>query len=311
MSGVPARLAARVATSTRNATTAAASRVGAALLAICILAHAAAQDGPALQVHYPERVTAGEPIGIEILSWLGGTVAVTLNGQELPVFDLGSRLAALSLAPLGSEDGVWPLHVVATDVDGTVHEFFANVTVTADPRPVEELSIPASVLSLSTTEARDVEAAMVERVWANALPEPLWTDTFLLPVDGNTTSSYGDPRRYAPGGRVSYHEGTDTAAPQGTPIHATNAGYAVVAADFPTYPIKGGLVIIDHGGGLMSYYLHQSRVLVEEGSFVERGQVIGEVGTTGLSTGPHLHWEMRLNNRGTNPLSWVGRIVPY
>src|SRR5690606_17035111 len=119
------------------------------------------------------------------------------------------------------------------------------ITVHADPRPVEELSIPASVLNLSTDEARNVEAEMRARVWASPIAEPLWSEPFILPLEGRPTSSYGDPRRYAPGGRVSWHEGTDLAMPEGTPIMATNAGVAVVAADFPTYPIKGGLVIID------------------------------------------------------------------
>jgi murein DD-endopeptidase MepM/ murein hydrolase activator NlpD len=151
---------------------------------------------------------------------------------------------------------------------------------------------------------------MVQSVWAAALPQPLWSEPFLQPLEGRNTSGYGDARTYAPGGNVSYHQGADLAAPAGTVIHATNAGVAVIAADYPTYPIKGGLVIIDHGGGVMSYYLHQSRVLIEQGALVSRGQPIGEVGTTGLSTGPHLHWELRINNVATNPLLWVGKLFP-
>lgn len=272
----------------------------------------AAQEQPLLQVSYPDSVTAGDPIGVEVLSWLPGAVSADLNGEPLTLHQLGGRLAGFSLVPLGSEAGSWPLHVSATAEDGTIHEFFAHITVHADPRPVEELSIPASVLSLSTDSARQVEADMVARIWSRPLAEPQWEEEFLLPVKGSSpTSVYGDPRRYAPGGRVSFHEGTDMAVPLGTTVRATNTGLVVVAAEFPTYPIKGGLVIIDHGAGLMSYYLHLSRVLVEEGKTVERGAAIGEVGSTGLSTGPHLHWEMRLNNRGTNPLSWLQRVVPY
>ncbi len=282
--------------------------VTALLLAAAV---AAAQDVP-LQVTHPDRVTAGDPIGISILSWLGGPVTVTLNGEQLTVHSLAGGLAAFAVAPLGSEGGTWPLHVSAAAADGTVHDFFSQVVVQPDPRPVEELSIPASVLSLSTDDARQTEAAMIERVWSAPLPGPLWEEPFLLPVEGSRpTSVYGDPRRYAPGGRVSFHEGTDMALPQGTPVVATNSGHVLIAAEFPAYPIKGGLVIIDHGAGLMSYYLHLHRVHVSEGSSVERGELIGEVGTTGLSTGPHLHWEMRLDNRGTNPLSWVGNTVPH
>ncbi len=265
-----------------------------------------------LQVTYSEEVTAGDPIGITVLSFLPGEVSASLNGEPLTLHAFGGGLAAFSLAPLGSESASWPLHVSASAEDGTVHEFHANVRVVADPRPVEELSIPASVLSLSTDDARQVEAEMRERVWSAPLSEPQWAEEFVLPVAGSRpTSVYGDPRRYAPGGRVSFHEGTDMAVPAGTAVVATNSGLVVVAAEFPTYPIKGGLVIIDHGAGLMSYYLHLSRVLVEEGQTIGRGEQIGEVGSTGLSTGPHLHWEMRLNDRGTNPLAWLGKSVPH
>ncbi len=282
-----------------------------AMLLLAFIAMAAAQEPP-LQVTYPEQVTAGDPIGITILSWLPGEVTATLNGEPLQLVAFGGGLAAFTLAPLGSEAATWQLHVSAAAADGEVHDFFAPIHVQADPRPVEELSIPASVLSLSTDDARAVEAAMIEQVWSAPLGEPQWSDTFILPVEGSRpTSVYGDPRRYAPGGRVSFHEGTDMAVPQGTPVLATNAGLVLIAAEFPTYPIKGGLVIIDHGAGLMSYYLHLSRVHAEEGAFVERGELIGEVGTTGLSTGPHLHWEMRLNNRGTNPLLWLDKSVPH
>jgi hypothetical protein len=282
------------------------------LAAVPGLVHAH-EGGP--EVTAPAAVTAGDAIGVFIGKPEDPDVviietSVLLNGEQLQLHELDGGLLALSLAPLGSETAQWPLLITTVDTEGRVRTERREVQVNADPRPVEELSLPASALSVSTPAARDTEAGMVERVWAAALPAPLWSEPFLLPLEGRNTSGFGDSRRYAPGGRVSFHQGADLAAPQGTPIHATNDGVAVIAAEFPAYPIKGGLVIIDHGGGVMSYYLHQSRVLVEEGAAVSRGQVIGEVGTTGLSTGPHLHWEIRLHDQATNPLAWVGRLHP-
>jgi len=69
-------------------------------------------------------------------------------------------------------------------------------------------------------------------------------------------------------------------------------------------------VVLDHGGGVMSYYLHLSRLLVAEGQAVAGGELIGEVGSEGLSTGPHLHWEMRVHDQPSNPLAWVDRAFP-
>ena len=106
---------------------------------------------------------------------------------------------------------------------------------------------------------------------------------------------------------MSFHYGLDLAAPLGTPILATNSGRVVIADH---YPIKGGWVAIDHGAGVMSYYFHMIRIYVQDGQMVERGEVIGEVGSEGLSTGPHLHWEMRVHGEASNPLAWVGRTFP-
>jgi murein DD-endopeptidase MepM/ murein hydrolase activator NlpD len=69
-------------------------------------------------------------------------------------------------------------------------------------------------------------------------------------------------------------------------------------------------VAVDHGAGLMSYYFHLSKILVTEGQMVSAGEVIAEVGSEGLSTGPHLHWEMRVHQQASNPLAWVGRLFP-
>jgi len=106
---------------------------------------------------------------------------------------------------------------------------------------------------------------------------------------------------------VSHHSGLDLASPEGTPIHATNDGTVVLARELP---ISGNVVAIDHGDGVVSLYFHQSKILVHDGESVKRGDIIGRVGTTGLSTGPHLHWEMRVDGVPTNPLAWVGHTFP-
>lgn len=97
----------------------------------------------------------------------------------------------------------------------------------------------------------------------------------------------------------SIHTGTDIVAPSGTEIHATGAGVVIVAGWNTAY---GNMVIIDHGGGVSSLYGHQSKLNVTEGQSVEANQVIGYVGSTGWSTGPHLHFEVRVGGEPTDPL---------
>ena len=115
------------------------------------------------------------------------------------------------------------------------------------------------------------------------------------------TSNYGyriDPFT----GRQSFHEGIDFAAETGTPIVAAASGKVVAAEVHPAY---GKVVDIDHGNGLVSRYAHASEVLVKEGDLVVRGQKIARVGSTGRSTGPHLHFEVRLNGVPQNPARFL------
>jgi murein DD-endopeptidase MepM/ murein hydrolase activator NlpD len=183
------------------------------------------------------------------------------------------------------------------------------VEITPDTREIEELNLSSSTTSVITPEGRELEKTTMDAAYAKAAEHlfPLWSEAFMQPIEGRFTSSFGSPRRYVAGGNVSYHYGADIAAPQGTPVYATNAG-RVLVADF--YPIKGGLVVIDHGASVYSIYMHQSKIVAKVGEMVSRGQQIGEVGTTGLSTGPHLHWEIRVNQVATNPLTWVGKLLP-
>jgi murein DD-endopeptidase MepM/ murein hydrolase activator NlpD len=266
----------------------------------------------------PTAVTAGDPLLLR-LAWapmrdLPGVahagvedVWLALDERVLRFHDVGDAVIALASVPLTAEPGPRTALGVVVDEFGARHLAEAEIVVRPNPHPVQELAIPANVLAVSTPEGRELEARTLEAAFAAVRELPGWEEPFLLPIEGRGTSGFGLPRRYGPGGNVSYHLGTDIAAPEGTPIQATNDGVVLVAGQ---YPIKGGLVILDHGFGVTSLYFHQSLVLVEVGDAVQRGDVIGLVGSTGLSTGPHLHWEMRVDGVPTDPMAWVERRYP-
>lgn len=259
----------------------------------------------------PLEVEAGEPFTVTA-SWEetgAALVEATLAIPSSPgnVVPGPGRLTLISVAPLGSGEEVWEVEVMLTDEFGRESIDREELRIIPGGKPVEELNVPASTLSVITPTGRELERQAFERAFAESLPEPAWTDPFVLPIEGRSTSGFGFPRRYAPGGPVSYHQGSDIGAPTGTPVRAANAGLVRIA-DF--FPIKGGLTIIDHGGGVSSLYFHQSEILVTEGEAVSAGQIIGAVGSTGLSTGPHLHWEMRVDGEPSNPMTWVGKIWP-
>jgi murein DD-endopeptidase MepM/ murein hydrolase activator NlpD len=123
----------------------------------------------------------------------------------------------------------------------------------------------------------------------------------IRPVDGGRISSPFGPRFHPILGQNRMHTGIDIAVPHGTPIRAAAAGEVIVSGALGGY---GLTVVIDHGGNIATLYAHASMLLVRVGDEVRQGQVIARVGTTGLSTGPHLHFEVRVNGEFVNPAGW-------
>jgi murein DD-endopeptidase MepM/ murein hydrolase activator NlpD len=124
---------------------------------------------------------------------------------------------------------------------------------------------------------------------------------FIWPVNGAVASGFG-PRTHPIYGGSRMHTGLDISASQGTPIKAAGDGVVVMAGGNGGY---GNWTMVDHGGGLATGYAHQARIGVRVGQHVSTGEVIGYVGSTGASTGPHLHWEVRVNGNPVNPMAWV------
>ena len=133
---------------------------------------------------------------------------------------------------------------------------------------------------------------------------------FLKPVHGWISSKFGY-RKHPIFKRRIKHNGIDIAAPRGYKIRAANSGYIIVAGQKPRYKGYGKIVVIDHGRRasdkktVSSFYAHQSRILVKEGQYVKKGQEIGWVGSTGYATGPHLHFEIRINGVPVNPMKYL------
>jgi biotin carboxyl carrier protein len=142
------------------------------------------------------------------------------------------------------------------------------------------------------------EAALKNSAFASLAPLEGFLDRFILPVNGTVTGRWGN-QRILNGVPSTPHFGYDIAAPEGTPIVAPAGGVVVLAE--PDMHYEGGLVFIDHGQGLISMYLHMSRVDVHVGDTVAQGQTLGAVGARGRATGPHLCWRMRWRGRQLDP----------
>jgi murein DD-endopeptidase MepM/ murein hydrolase activator NlpD len=139
--------------------------------------------------------------------------------------------------------------------------------------------------------------------------ERYYHQPFVLPVSGRLTTEFGETRYVNNAPTSSRHSGLDIAAPTGTPIAAVNNGHVTLAMELI---LTGNTIVIDHGQGLFSVYFHMHELFVEEGQLVERGETIGTVGSTGFSTGPHLHFTMSYYTHNLEPGYFlVGEPITY
>ncbi|WP_324667870.1 M23 family metallopeptidase [Geochorda subterranea] len=255
----------------------------------------AVSEGPWDVTVGPDRVRPGEFVAVVVTGagvdgepegWSG-----ELAGQRFGFYPAGQgRVAALVAVSYHQEPGAYPLAVRAPSGREV------RLTLPVEPRDfeVQRLTVPPSQEALvrprdpEAIERQRREAEEVAAARARSSPQPLWDGPFVWPLDGarRITSEFGLMREV--NGRVTErHSGLDLAAPAGTPVRAANAGRVVLARE---HMVTGKTVILDHGWGLFTSYLHLSSMAVQEGQMVRKGQVIGQVGSTGFSTGPHLHW---------------------
>lgn len=159
----------------------------------------------------------------------------------------------------------------------------------------EKLKVSPKTIKLAPEDQKraDAEQVILNKIWASSAPRTYFTKSFQPPLNSVVTSQYGKKRVYNKQ-KKGQHLGIDYRAAIGDKVPTTNAGKVVFAGDlFYT----GWTVIIDHGLDIFSVYGHLSKTLVEAGQMVERGQVIGLSGNTGRTSGPHLHWGVKVQNQ--------------
>lgn len=168
---------------------------------------------------------------------------------------------------------------------------------------------PPEIPDEAFLKIRKAEVAEIAVARAHDTGAQGWRQGFHWPVDwramgGRISGLFGAQRIYR-GTPGAYHSGLDIAVPAGTPYAAPADGTVVLAADHP-FTLEGNLLLLDHGMGLSSAFLHAQALLVKPGDAVTQGQRLGLVGMTGRATGPHLHWGMMWQGRRLDPLLFVG-----
>lgn len=222
--------------------------------------------------------------------------AVTLNGRQIPLAENGGFLLVLG------RDEAEKIKITVTDKNNGVANYILPVAKNKwdiqSIKGVEQRKVtPAKEDNAEILrEQTDVRRALTTLNMQNQS----WKNGFDIPLKGTISGNFGNQRIFN-GIPKNPHSGTDIAAPEGTPVKAAGDGYVVLNGS--NYFYGGNMVIIDHGEGLQTIYMHLKKSAVKEGEYIKKGQVVGYVGKTGRATGPHLHWGASLNNVRFRPHS--------
>lgn len=231
----------------------------------------------------------------------GGTQALSLDGAAIPLTVDGDFLIAFD------RDAGPSARLVATIADGRTIE--RAIAVAPGRWRLEHINAPYRGSAASGADfqrRRPAELAQIAAVRNMQVESDGWQQRFRWPVTGRLSGFFGSQRVYQ-GKPGAYHSGTDIAVPAGTPFIAPADGVVVLAASTP-FTLEGHLLIVDHGMGLTSAFLHCQRLDVRVGDRVLQGQALGTVGRTGRATGPHMHWGLKWRDARLDPGKLAGPI---
>jgi hypothetical protein len=251
----------------------------------------------------PESLSNGAPCLITV-AFHDEASAVTGNwqGHSVKFFSTTDHHTWFALAGVDVEvhPGNYPLTIDALLRDGTHRTLHMDVKVDEAPYEKVPLSVPDKFVEPNAAALKKIAADKIvkDKAFANSASQPVWSGDFRPPLRlAPQSDSFGNQRIFN-GKLASVHRGLDYHAKMRTPVAAINSGRVVLAR--PLY-YEGGCVVIDHGLGLMSIYMHLSKIEVAVGKKVRRGQVIALSGASGRATGPHLHLGVRWEGSYLDP----------
>lgn len=250
----------------------------------------------------PAMLVNGAPIVIEVAppvrltelsaKWLGHQVVFSYDAARKAWY-------AIAGVSLETRPGTYPLELTGTTSTATPISFAGRITVRAAKYPSIKVTVAKRFTEPSKAQLERIhqDTTVKQDVFQHTDPDREWSGKFLAPVVAPVSDAFGTRRTF--NGKVqSMHQGLDYGVPTGTPVSAANAGIVLLAG--PLY-FEGNCVVLDHGQGLLTLYLHLSEVKVKQGERMAAGQEIGLSGGTGRATGPHLHFAVRWQGVYLNP----------
>ncbi len=279
------------------------SPVGLAILPVLFFAVGFPVQAQEISLSITSTVVQGDPLMLQVqgITNTNDITIVTFNGKPVAVFAYQGIPTAFVGIRLNQKPGSYVLRVVMKG--GQMIK--KTVTVVLRKSPERPLGIPAKLGGDTAINARNIVHTLEKDSKSLAMlktaQSTLWTDAFALPLfNATVTDPYGYVRQTD--GYSIAHLGTDFYAAMGTPVMAMNTGIVRKAQFYSTY---GNTVVIDHGLGLSTLYMHLSKIKVSVGEMVDQAQVIGLSGSTGYATGPHLHVSVHIGGISVDPIAFL------
>lgn len=253
----------------------------------------ATAQGHVLSVKLKTNMTSGDDrVSLE---FLGRTVPCYTTGE--PVEDK-MDWQCLAAVPANAGTGEQEVKIL---INGE-----SNYTIKTEILPYDfptyPLRLSKSKKDLYKKKGRAKEVKVIRGTLRTESDLKHWSGDFLRPVKGELESDYGERRKIDGKLKKGYHRGVDWGVPKGTPVLSTHHGTVILTGH---YIQEGNMVMVDHGQGVISAYLHLSKILVKKGQKVSKGEPVGEVGSTGVSTSYHLHFGVYIHSIPIDPVYWL------
>jgi len=248
------------------------------------------------------RATTPRPVNALTARWLDHEISFTFDAAKKTWF-------ALAGVSLETKPGIYPIELQADMKAGSALTYKQEIRVQKQRYPkVIVLKVPSRFTAPDPEQMKVIERD--KQIKADAFktvtPEREWKGSFARPVTADISDVFGVQRVFN-GAVQSTHQGLDFRVPTGTPVSAVNGGTVVLARSLY---FEGNCIVIDHGQGLLTLYLHLSEMRVKEGDRLTKGQFIGLSGGTGRATGPHLHLAVRWQGTYLNPAGLLALPLP-
>ncbi len=255
----------------------------------------------------PWPILQGSTVSIYVENLLEGQPLGNFAGQQLRFVPQDNGYIALVGLDAFTEQGIVTMKLWGSG-NQPWQPFTQHLQVKSGDYGLQNITIPQDLDYLLAPEIRQNEDAFLKTIYTRFSETQFWDGLFQLPVTNTiVTAGYGDARSYNGGPIEIFHTGIDFSGTIGTPILAPANGIVVFSEELE---LRGLTVIIDHGLGVMSAYFHLSESFVNVGDMVTTGQTIAAGGSTGLSSGPHLHWDLRIMDVPVNGQQWTQVSFP-